>query len=73
MDFLAIGTTITKTYCASLLLKLREAIKSHRSCMINKVVQILQENTPVPNSHVTQMEVGSCVEKIFPFYSNLAT
>lgn len=32
--------------------------------MINKVVQILQENTPVPNSHVTQMEVGSCVEKI---------
>ena len=50
-DFLAKGTTITGAYYASLLRKLREAIKIKRRGKISKGILLLQDNAPVHNSH----------------------
>lgn len=66
MDFLAKGATITGAYYASLLRKLREAIKSKRRGMLTKGVRLLQDNAPVHNSHVAQMEARCCGFEILP-------
>ena len=66
MDFLAQGTTITGTYYASLLQKLREAIKTKRHSMPTEGVRLLQDNAPVHNSHIAQTEAQSCDYEILP-------
>ena len=66
MDFLAKGTTITGAYYASLLRKLRDAIKLKRRGMLTKGVRLLQDNAPVHNSHVAQTEARSCGYEILP-------
>lgn len=66
MDFLEMGSTITGAYYASLLQKLREAIKTKRRGMLTKGVHILQDNAPAHNSNVAQMEARSCGYNILP-------
>ncbi|XP_076029793.1 histone-lysine N-methyltransferase SETMAR-like [Oratosquilla oratoria] len=70
-DFLAKGTTITGAYYASLLRKLRETIKIKRRGKISKGVLLLQDNTPVHNSHVARSEARACGYEILlhPSYS----
>ena len=70
-DFLANGTTITGAYYASLLRKLREAIKIKRRGMISKGILLLQDNAPVHNSHVARSEARACGYEILshPPYS----
>jgi len=65
-DFLANGTTITGAYYASLLRKLREAIKIKRRGKISKGILLLQDNAPVHNSHVTRSEAQVCGCEILP-------
>ena len=65
-DFLAKGTTITGTYYASLLCKLREAIKLKRHSMLTRGVHLLQDTAPVHNSHTAQTEMRSCGYEILP-------
>ena len=59
-DFLAKGTTITGAYYASLLRKLREAIKIKRRGKISKGILLLQDNAPVHNSRVARSETQAC-------------
>ena len=66
MDFLAKGTTISGTYYASLLKKLRKSIKTERRGMLTRGVRLLQDNAPVHNSHVAQTEARSCGYEILP-------
>ena len=66
MDFLAKGTTITGAYYASLLRKLWDSIKLKRRGMLTKGVRLLQDNAPVHNSHVAQIEARSCGYEILP-------
>ena len=66
MDFLAKGTTINGAYYASLLQKLRVAIKTERRGMLTKGVRLLQDNAPVHNSRVAQTEALSCGYEILP-------
>ncbi len=73
MDFLAKGTTITGTYYASLLQKLREAIKTERRGMLTKGIHLLQDNAPVHNTHVAQMNAWSCGYEILPHSLTLPT
>lgn len=73
MDFLAKGTTITGTYYASLLQKLREAIKTERRGMLTKGVRLLQDNVPVHNAHVAQTKARSCGYEILPHPLTLPT
>ncbi|CAI5792019.1 Hypothetical predicted protein [Podarcis lilfordi] len=63
MDFLAMGTTVSGTYYASLL---RKAIRIERCGVLNKGVCLLQDNAPVHNSHVAQTEAWSCGYEILP-------
>lgn len=65
-DFLAKGTTITGAYYASLLRKLREAIKIKRRGKISKGILLLQDNAPVHNSHVARSEARACGFEILP-------
>lgn len=65
-DFLAKGTTITGAYYASLLMKLREAIKIKRRGKISKGILLLQDNAPVHNSHVARSEARACGYEILP-------
>lgn len=46
--------------------ELREAIKSKRRGMLTKGVRLLQDNAPVHNSHVAQMEARCCGFEILP-------
>jgi len=64
--FLAKGTTITGAYYASLLRKLREAIKIKRRDKISKGILLLQDNAPVHNSHVARSEAQACGYEILP-------
>ncbi|CAI5770974.1 Hypothetical predicted protein [Podarcis lilfordi] len=66
MDFLAKGTTITETYYASLLQKLRKAIKIEKHGILTKGVCLLQDNASIHNLHVTQTEARSCGYEILP-------
>ena len=75
MDFLAKGTTITGTYYASLLKKLRKSIKTERRGMLTRGVRLLQDNAPVHNLHVAQTEARSCGYEILahpPYSPDLA-
>ena len=65
-DFLEKGTTITGAHYASLLMKLREAIKIKRRGKISKGILLLQDNAPVHNSHVTRSEARACGYEILP-------
>lgn len=50
-----------------------EANKTKRNGMLTKGVRLLQDNTPVHNSHITQAEVLSCGYDILPHLFMLLT
>lgn len=72
-DFLAKGTTITGAYYASLLRKLREAIKIKRRGKISKGILLLQDNAPVHNSRVARSEAQACSYELLPLHPLIFT
>nr|XP_027217772.1 histone-lysine N-methyltransferase SETMAR-like [Penaeus vannamei] len=60
LDFLAKNNTFTGSYYTLLLLKLQEAIITKEQGTLAKGVRLLQDNVPVHNSHVAQIEKWSC-------------
>lgn len=66
IDFLQKGTTINGAYYASLLVKLRAAIKEKRRGMLTKGVRLLQDNAPVHNSRVALTQARSCGYDVLP-------
>ncbi|KAL1477817.1 hypothetical protein MTO96_035452 [Rhipicephalus appendiculatus] len=75
MDFLSKGAMITGAYYASLLQKLREAIKTKRRGTLTKGVRLLQDNAPVRNSHVARWKHAAAALKLYyipPYSPDLA-
>ena len=60
VDFLAHKQTITGAYYASLLKKLRRAVKEKRRGKLRRGVLLLHDNAPVHKSHVAQDAVREC-------------
>ncbi|KAK8398157.1 hypothetical protein O3P69_003826 [Scylla paramamosain] len=65
MDFLAKGITINGTYYASLLQKLREAIKTERRGMLTKGVRLLQDNARFTTRMLPRRKHGPEAMKFF--------
>ena len=65
-DFLAKGTPITGAFYASLLRKLREAIKIKWRGKLSKGILLLHDDAPLHNSRVTRSEAQACGYELLP-------
>jgi len=66
VDYLEQGKTITGDYYASLLVKLRDAIKDKRRGKLRNGALLLQDNAPSHSSHVTVAAMNCC--QILPIH-----
>jgi len=71
IDYLPPKTTINGQYYASLLLKLRDAIKEKRQGLLTRGVWLLHDNAPIHKSMIAQQAVRDCgfVQLDHPAYS----
>jgi len=71
IDYLPPKTTMNGHYYASLLLKLRDAVKEKRRRMLTRGVWLLQDNAPMHKSMIAQEAVRDCgfVQLDHPAYS----
>ena len=60
IDFKERNTTVNAAYCASLLHKLRDAIKDKRQGMLSRGVCLLHNNAPVHTAAVAKVAVKEC-------------
>lgn len=65
-DFLPRGRTITGTYYADLLHRVRDALKQKRRGALSRVPLLLQDNAPAHTSHVAMQAVRDCGFKLVP-------
>ncbi|KAI6658739.1 Transposase [Oopsacas minuta] len=60
LDYLRKNTTVTRTYYADLMTKLRESIKKNRRGMLKRIPTILHDNAPSHKSLITQEARKDC-------------
>ena len=75
IDYLKKGQTINGTYCASLLMQIREKIKMKRGGKLTKGVLFHQDNAPVHKSVIDMAAIHDCGLKLIehpPYSPDLA-